>query len=195
MDRHLTPDALVALAEGGRVEASARAHLRTCARCASEVASLAGVMGELLSDEMPEPSPLFWPQLSARIRAAIDREADPSVRGGTAWPGWRWWATAATLSAGVLALLVAVASGPARAPLDLAGMGDDSLVSVDGEPLPNDAWALVLEAASGIDASDAGDAVPALAPASVEGAIVDLSQDERAELERLLRAELQHTVL
>jgi hypothetical protein len=195
MNRHLTPDVLVALAEGGRVEASARAHVRDCARCASEVASLAGVLGELRADEMPEPSPLFWPQLSARIRAAIDREVDQSARGGMAWPGWRWWASAATLSAGVLALLMAVAWGPSRAPLDLAGMGDDSLTSVGGEPLPNDAWALVLDVTSGIDASDAGDEVPALAPASVEGAVADLSQDERAELERLLRAELQGTAL
>ena len=81
MTRHLEPDELVEIADGSRPRDTAP-HLEECSRCRATLADLEAALSAAVSDEVPEPSPLFWGHLSERISAAVGREhiADE-----------RWW--------------------------------------------------------------------------------------------------------
>jgi hypothetical protein len=189
--RHLRRDALVTLAEGGAVAPGDAAHARTCARCRDEVALLAAVLADLRADQVPEPSPLFWPNLSARISAAVARETPGAAPGSAAGRvGWRWWVSAASLGAAVVALLVTLGQPPASRldPLDAAARTVDVVADVDATP--GEAWDVLATVASSLDVTTAGEEVPELAPAGGEGAVLDLTPEERAALVQLLHQEI-----
>ncbi len=67
---HLVPDQFVDLADGVLAEADVP-HLSTCADCRRQLADVRAMMAEAAGVEAPEPSPLFWGQLSARVREAV----------------------------------------------------------------------------------------------------------------------------
>lgn len=62
-------------------------HATSCPRCRHERAALAAVLHDVARVEMPEPSPLFWDHLSARVREQLAHEPPPST------PGWSSWLT------------------------------------------------------------------------------------------------------
>ena len=64
---HLSPEHLIDLAEGAAAESSAP-HLQTCAECRRQLETLRGAMSEAAAVGVPEPSPLFWDRLSARVK-------------------------------------------------------------------------------------------------------------------------------
>jgi hypothetical protein len=106
---HLSPEELVDLAEGARLEASAP-HLRSCDACRRHVADLRAAMTTAAGVEAPEPSPLFWEHFSARVRAAVAVEEAPAARAW--WKSVPWAAAAglATAAAVVLAAYVTMSS-------------------------------------------------------------------------------------
>ena len=69
---HLTPDELIDAMEGLLSE-ERQAHLATCEQCQRELAGLSSALSEAKQVSVPEPSPLFWPNFSQRVRMAIDR--------------------------------------------------------------------------------------------------------------------------
>lgn len=71
---HLSPDQFVDVADGVLVESDVP-HLGTCAACQEQLATLRAMMSEAANVEAPEPSPLFWDQLSSRVRDAVGKEA------------------------------------------------------------------------------------------------------------------------
>jgi hypothetical protein len=73
--RHLSPELLIDLAEGTRPESSA-GHLAECGECRQQLADLREMMAVAVSAEMPEPSPLFWDHLSARVRTAVAEDVE-----------------------------------------------------------------------------------------------------------------------
>ncbi len=73
---HLTSDELIDLAEGIRPEASAP-HLQACRQCQRQLADLRAMMTAAADVEVPEPSPLFWDHLSARVHAAVEADGAP----------------------------------------------------------------------------------------------------------------------
>src|SRR4051812_8144321 len=101
MNTHLTPEQCVEAAEAPRAEY--QAHIDECASCARQVADLHRLMADVtLAADVPEPSPLFWEHLSARVREAVDAAPAPM-------PWWRaqWRPIAAT--AGVLSVVAIIA--------------------------------------------------------------------------------------
>jgi hypothetical protein len=75
---HLKPEQFVDLAEGALAE-TAVPHLAACEACRRELAGLREMMSEASRpgvDVAPEPSPLFWDHLSARVRAAVAEESE-----------------------------------------------------------------------------------------------------------------------
>lgn len=142
--------------------------------------------------EVPEPSPLFWDQLSHRVAEGVRREPVPSR-------GW-WlsptWSALASLSAAIVVLVTislwvwrpgaarpaapsAIRSGPefAQDVLPVAAPGDD------------EAWQVVASLTEGIDVDTVDATGIAPAPGSIEEAATELSAVERAELIRILRVE------
>src|SRR5947209_4084031 len=82
---HLKSNELIDLAEGIRPEASAP-HLQACGDCRRQLDDLRAMMTAAANVDVPEPSPLFWDHLSARVHAAVD--ADGAPRRATLFTGF-----------------------------------------------------------------------------------------------------------
>ena len=76
--RHLDPEALIDFAEGEREETATR-HLAECVRCRVQLEDMIAAMAAVRDVEVPEPSPLFWDHLSARVRERVASEARPEA--------------------------------------------------------------------------------------------------------------------
>lgn len=189
--QHLSPDQLLDVAEGTRTGRDFP-HLESCPACARQLADLRSAMAAASDVEVPEPSPLFWDHLSARIRTAV-ADSDPPARSmwlGGAW--WRWAAAAAVLGAILLVVWPASTRVSVR-----VGTGEPTLASAD--PAPDDdvrafdddpALALLADLSVGLDwdaASEAG-LVPSVG--TIDRVVFTLSLDERVELHRLLQEAL-----
>ena len=189
--RHLSPDQLLDVAEGTRTGREFP-HLESCPICARQVADLRSALAAASDVQVPEPSPLFWDHLSARIRTAV-ADSDPPAR--SMWLGGAWWRLAAAAAVlGAILLVVWPASprisvrvgtgAPTVASADPAQ--DDDVRAFDDDP----ALALLADLSVGLDwdaASEAG-LVPSVG--TVDRVVFTLSVDERVELHRLLQEAL-----
>ena len=101
---HLTPDELIDALEG----VGHQAHLAECERCRRELAELSAVLSDAKQASVPEPSPLFWPHFSERVRTAIHRDAPPAG----AWPSWLRWQVLLPLGAAAMIILGLMFSVP-----------------------------------------------------------------------------------
>ncbi len=203
---HLNAEELVDVAEGTRPE-SAAPHLAGCESCRAQLRELRAMLSAAQGVEVPEPSPLFWDHLSARVSEAVAEEA--RLKGSRSWVA----TIAARLSAGagarafqasafvaVMALLMAVmltprtpATGPASIAASLppsvadAGSGPELLSDVN--PAEDASLTVVASLTDGVDMETAREA--GLAPrGSAEHAVTHMSEDELRELGRLLKEEL-----
>lgn len=183
---HLTPEQCVEAAESARTEF--QAHLTTCAHCAMQVAEMQRLMADVsLAAEVPEPSPLFWNHLSARVREAVDAEPAPM-----SWWRAQWRPLAAI--AGVLGVIaiVAVMKAPMwsrdAAPVTVAALAETAPEETASE---SDAvWNMISDVASTMPADQVMDAGMRPGRAATDAAIESLSANERAALVKLLRAEM-----
>ena len=184
---HLTPDQLLDLADGTRTD-SEFAHLQSCAVCARQLAGLRDVIRDAKDVTVPEPSPLFWDHLSARVRRAVAEDDRSAARPGY-W--WRWAAAVAAVGALVFVIRPLV-------PLSTRGIpGTPSAVSADLTPRNNlrafdddPALALLADLSAGLDWEAAAEAGLVPARDAVDSVVFDLSDEERVELHRLLKEAL-----
>jgi hypothetical protein len=198
--KHLTDTELVDLIAGA-LESDRAAHADGCVTCRAHAEALRAVM----TDEVPEPSPLFWDHLAARVSDAVRDEA-PDPEPGL-WPGWLrspaiTWAMAASLAillmvAGVWRTTLhapthgvragsAPPAGPATAPDGASAAMIDDLEA-------DEAWAVVRTAAEGLEWDDARAAGISPRPGSAERVALELTADERSELARLLATEMKRS--
>lgn len=204
MATHLTGAELVEYADGA-LTASRAAHVETCARCREAASALTGVLSRAREDAVPEPSPLFWEHLSARVRDALD--AEPAPRSGL-----RLRLPFAAAAAAVVALasaLMLTRGIPFRTVVtdpSIAGPSrDERAASPTSATLPgavepfdfvldDDAdWALVRVVADGLQWEDAPDAGLHAHPGSAEAVALEMSAAERHELARLMEDEIKRT--
>ncbi len=195
--RHLSNDDILDLAEQ-RGNPASRAHLAACPSCAARVDDLRAVLAEARAADVPEPSPLFWEHLSARVSDAVADEAQPGrAAAPVRWLRPAWLVAAATLAAVALVLLVVVRpapvppAGPAAAPAvplaeGLPAGSDDT----PGPDVLDEPWALVAALSDELPPDGALAAGLDPVPGSAEQAAETLSAGERDELVRLLEAEL-----
>lgn len=191
---HLSPDAFVDLLDGTVAE-SAVPHLVSCASCRRQLAELRVTWQAAIDADSPEPSPLFWNHLSARVHAAVAAEPLRNV------PWWRvaWsWRVAGLAGAAAAAVAVVVAiQVPHRAPLDLSPAMESASIATGAPaeiqpmaPLPEDeSFGFVADLVSDLD----WDAVSELGLASRGGAdraVAEMNDGERVELQRLLNEAL-----
>ncbi len=177
---HLTSDQLVDALDGV-LEPARQSHLDACQPCQQQVAELAAVLRETRAVDMPEPSPLYWQHLSARVRTAID--AEPVAAGG--WGGWLRWpvlAPVAALALTVMALAVAV---PRPSPVT----PDVALREASEAPL-DDSFAMIADLVGDMDWDTAISAGLTVALGAADQAVLQLTSAEQQELTRLLQAEL-----
>jgi hypothetical protein len=172
----------------------AAAHLSTCASCHRQVAELQGMLRAARDAAIPEPSPLFWDHLSARIRAEIaSAPVPPTTRVFDAVSLRRF---ALPLLACGLVVVLAIGfmrTGRVRG----SSIGNGSNASLTGTAASDSAqtsedpsFSFVADLASGLDWDVAAEAGLNAPDAAVDAALMGLNARERAELQKLLRDEL-----
>jgi hypothetical protein len=184
--RHLSAAELLDLAEGAADERS-YPHLASCDDCRGELADARAAIALARSVDAPEPSPLFWDHLSARIHDAVAADRSSSSAQRTPWVPWR---LAVPLGA---AMIVAVALGvlprtSRNTPVDPAPQAPiDASTTAPDVPIADDAsLSFVADLASDLDWDAAAQAGFTARPGDVEDVLPTLSATETAELQRLL---------
>jgi hypothetical protein len=185
---HLSPEEFVDAAEGTRPEASLP-HLAECDRCRRELADLRRTMGVAVDADVPEPSPLFWENLSARIGERIDAES-----GGAWWQAWIRPRLLVPLSAAaLLVLIVALApqSRNARAPAPVVPAPTAAVEPSNdsGDLAADPLLTLVSDLSANMDL-DSVSAAGFADPDSSEHAVTHMNTDELTALKQLLQAEI-----
>jgi len=194
--RHLSVEEFVDAVEGVLPERRA-AHVEGCAHCREHVAAARAALVSLRDADMPEPSPLYWQHLSARIHDSVANDRIDS--------GWR--VALAGLFGGrdlvpavssALLIVVVLAGGVlmrgrgttvlAPAP-SVATTGSD--VSVANGIEDSEVWQVLTSAASDMPLDDAHAAGMAVQAGAIDGAVQRMSPDELNELGRLLQSELR----
>ena len=163
-------------------------HLEACASCREQLEGLRASLARVRTDLVPEPSPLFWNHFSTRVNAGIDAEA-----GKRAWVEEGWMPHALAWS-GVLALVLAVVSiivAPKRSADPLAVAAGPTAAWAEPDLEHDEAWAVVRELATGFDYEQAQSAGIVPREGAVDRAALELSDAERAELARIIDAELK----
>ena len=177
---HLTADELVDALDGV-LEPSRTTHLEACEPCRQQLADLGAVLRDTRQVDVPEPSPLYWQHLSARVRTAIDAEAAPA--GG--WRHWLRWPVLAPIAALALIVMALAAAVPRHA----AVTPDVAVNAAVDQPL-DDSFAMVADLVGDIDWDTAMSAGLTVGPGAADQAVLELTVAEQQELSRLLRAEL-----
>lgn len=189
--KHLDELALVDVIEG-RADVASMAHLSVCADCREQVDTLGGVLRSVTGGEVPEPSPLFWGHLQARVAAAIDA---PETPGRWRTGGAFGWLTAGSLAATLTLLLLT--SPAVRSRIDGAAVTTPPVALADVAEVDDldadEAWALVRDIADELDYETAREIGVAPAPGSLERAAAELSPAERTALIQLIEEEMKRT--
>jgi hypothetical protein len=196
---HLSPEDFVDLVEDVRAEASLP-HLAQCARCRDQLADTREAIAASAEADLPEPSPLFWDHLSARVREAVEREARADAPFARASAVRTWWLRA---TAGVAACLVAVGvvaslrprdvvsvTTPAGQPGGHASPGSAPLAALPASP-DDPSFDLVADFGGTLDWDDLREQMTDAPHAGgLDATVGALDLGERQELLRLLKEEL-----
>lgn len=194
---HLSPAEFVDAADGV-LPAPRLAHLERCAQCATEVAAVRSAIDVAREPGIPEPSPLYWSHMAARIRE--------QVAGETIVPAWRAsWLRAFSLgglvpiASAVVVVAAVFVSGlmtrPGRFPAAESTTAIVGAASADAgvELDDSEVWDLLTSAAADTPIEDAHAAGMSVGTGAVDRAVQRLSPDELHELERLLQTELRRS--
>jgi hypothetical protein len=190
---HLTGAEFADLLDG-RLGSARAAHVAGCAACRDEAEALGAARALALEAGVPEPSPMFWDRFGARVAEAIREPGKPRPRPWPGWaPSWTGWAGGA-----VIGLLIVVSSWLARAPVapdrQSVAPPDAPAAAVFRDHLDEDLDWLVVRAAAEDLAPDEAEALGmAPRPGAADAVLLELSEEERAELTRLLEAELKRS--
>ena len=106
---HLAESEFVDLLDG-TLAAARRQHLdELCQPARQQAADLADRRRRRPAADVPEPPPFFWTQLSARVqrrgRRRSGQAGHPGGAWGSRWARTSWFAAAAAIAAGVLAVV------------------------------------------------------------------------------------------
>jgi hypothetical protein len=193
---HLTPAEMIDLLEGTLPEAR-RAHASECARCRDEATQTAVTFATVRAAEIPEPSPLYWDHFSLRVHNAI-RQAP--ARAG--WGRVIEWRGALAAAAAVMLIVIGTTlswragiDAPARVTSNVPAVTNTAENDVDVAP-PTLApesdtdWDVVAGVADGMEWDAAREAGFAVKPGAAEHAVLQLTDEQREELGRMLQAEI-----
>ncbi len=185
MTKHFTPETLIDALDGPLTVEGA-AHLAECQACTEELAEMRALAADVtLASSVPEPSPLFWDHLSARVREAVDARPVPVP----------WWHTAWRPAVGIVSMIgvLALAVWLRPAPAPLAGTSESPEVIAAMAVMSDEAeavWDMISTLAPSIPVDDAVEAGLNPGRGATDAAIAALSGAERRELVKLLRAEM-----
>jgi hypothetical protein len=195
MTMHLSDDVLLRLAETGDVHP----HLEGCGQCREQVESARALLASVRGVTVPEPSPLFWKHLSARVQESVAAETVSHRSWTRFWdPVWRP-VLAVGIAVCVLAASWSLGVFMPRASQRVVVRGAQPWVVRPGEreavdavdsvgPEGDGGWGVVVEVAGRLDVESAAAAGYALRPGTAGEAVLSLSPSEQREFVRLLQA-------
>jgi len=200
---HLTPEQLVDLidlSEGAQPESS-QPHLASCDVCRRQLAEMRVVMAEAADVSVPEPSPLFWNHLSARVRESVAQEAarPRSWRARVLQPFVLLPSLGAAIAVAIIAIVLpreAVAPDIPAVPLPLVSTAVLPGTSPSLPPLApfgaadDPQLSIVTAVATTIDWDEMRDEVALAAGGSSDAVVGSLTAGEQRELQRLLAEEV-----
>lgn len=201
--KHLSPSEFIDYVDGA-LDRRRASHVDACDACRREAETLRMTLHDASSADVPEPSPLFWEHFSSRVREEISM---PPAR--TSW----LWAHVRPLTAVAAALLlvafVFASRPPARRAIEQERPAFDPVAAqqrafasaaqepASPPPEPRDAdddmWRVLTDAAGDLQMDDVRAVGFAVRPGVIDGAVLDLSPRERAELARLIQDEIRQT--
>jgi hypothetical protein len=184
---HLTSDQLIDAVEEAADPPVAR-HLASCAGCRRQRDELREVLTAVsVGTDIPEPSPLFWDRLSARVCERIAAEPMPATSWWLGLPPWTAVAAVASMAIVVLALVMRSPLAPPSvvSPVpSLAAPATSSIVA--GEPPDADgSLDLLADLAAGVDPRIVTEGIETSTGAT-EQMFTELDPAERIEMRRLL---------
>lgn len=186
MTHHLSHDEFVAAMEQ-ELDPLRQAHLDGCPSCRATLDELHLALTAVeTSSALPEPSPLFWDHLSARIREATHDELP-----GASIPWWRehWRPMVASTATAVLVIVGAwhMFTPAARVPTGMASSAfRDTALDVEAD---DGAWLTVGELTASLSSDDVRWVVAPGPMAS--SAVAELTPREREAFVKLLDVELE----
>lgn len=187
---HLHDTEIVDFIEGTLPPARA-AHLASCDSCRSQAEAARATLA--VSQTVPdhEPSPVFWDHFAARVNQRID--AAPPAR-WFALPGLAFVGLG-TVAAVLLAVLVLPTPEEPLAPdaPAVAGNAEVLTISEPDDPDADPEWAVVRAAAEDMDFDAAQAAGLATRAGTVERVAMEMTDEERAELIRLVENEIKRS--
>ena len=205
--RHLTSDEFVDLAERALDDASLP-HLAECDVCRQQLADLRAIVavGADALRSVPEPSPLFWDHLSARVRDDVRSENLPAR---ASWLDRGWLPLARprlAVGAVACALIVAIVAAfgsrvvapgtrtavapPPAQPVEIAQNGQIAPPELLGSP-DDPSLSLVVDYGRTLDWDELREQMAVSAhTGGMDATAGDLNGEERQELQRLLKEEL-----
>jgi len=197
--KHLSRDEFVDVVESSTALPPERLrHLDTCAKCREEAEALRAVRLMASEDDTSAPSPLFWDHFAARIAERVRAEPVPVAPPRWSPLSFTSWAVAGTVV--VLLITTAVWRTTLHAPAPRVVVpAQEASIAVETAPnvepvddLETDqAWAVVRAVTANLSWEEADEAGIAAHPGDVEEAALQLNAAERAELARLLNADLK----
>ena len=188
--KHLTAAELVDVLEG-HADARLAAHVRECNVCSGELAAASVALNDAAQVDLPEPSPLFWDHFSARVSEAIAHEPQARASWMPAFAFTRFAFAAASLTLVVAAaagMLLVQSARPSSEPhADAAAIALQHPLDLADDT----EWAIVAEVADGMEWDDVAEVGAQPRMDAVESVAATLSDEERAELARLIRHEIE----
>jgi len=193
---HLSAETFVDVLDGTLGE-SDLPHLQTCAECRAQLAELRQTMAMAAEADVPEPSPLFWQHMAARVRESVAAEPVPGAASGLIArllpAGFSWWGMGGLVGVAAAALLVVVVQTPrgsmtpadTPAPAQVLNTGDAEPIEAAPAFESDETLTFVTDLASGVDWDASADSGLA-SSVGIERSVATLNADERAELGRLL---------
>jgi hypothetical protein len=201
---HLSTSEFVDFLEGSLMPARA-GHIGRCSTCRLQADALSEMLEQTRIGQVPEPPPVFWERLSARVHEGI-AATDASSRPWGFHVGWRMLGSIAAAAAVVLVFAsrgllpigslgfrtverAASRSAPSAAP----GLSPDVHVETAVDSDNGEAWEILSAAAADMRIEDARAAGMGVRPGAVDRAVQELSADELNELGRLLQNEMKRS--
>jgi hypothetical protein len=186
----LRPDEFIDVLDGSADDAAA-AHVATCAHCQATLAEVRVALTAAAEAEVPEPSPLFWAHVNARVRGALDDAGHESATGWWAWLRWDVVVPLAGMAMIVVALTSAVGrvpavSGPAR-PGEAGDQPAEAALAVGERAADDGALELMLDLAASVPDSE-WDTFGMTTLPDLDVVAQSLSPDEQHALTVLLQA-------
>ena len=186
----LGPDQFIDVLDGSAEDTTA-AHVAECAVCQATLAEVRLTLAAAAEAEVPEPSPLFWSQVNARVRGALD---GTTQHGATGWWAWLRFDVIVPL-AGMALIVAALTNAVGRVPTSRSaarpgGEGAEATVvtATAEEPASGDgALELMLDLAATLPGSE-WDTFGLAALPDLGVVAQSLSHDEQHALVVLLQA-------